>query len=95
MGSPIPKAMLAKLIEAGAVRRLQLSYVGEGWVITAQTQAGEEVLRQSIGSGPRIFKTLDGAVAVVTDLGARFVDVDLGPRPPVRRNALRQAAMKV
>lgn len=91
MGAPIPKAMMQKLVEAGAVRRVQLSYVGTGWVITATTQAGEEVLRQSEGSGARVFKTVPGALAVVSDLGIRFLDIDLGAQPPQRRSAAQRS----
>jgi hypothetical protein len=95
MSAPIPKKMLEKLIEAGAVRRVQLRYVVDGWLITATTQAGEEILKQSDADGPRVFKTLNGAVAMLSDLGVRFIDMDLGPQPPARKNAAQKSLLGV
>lgn len=77
------------LIDTGAVRRVLMKETTGGFLVIFDTSAHDFTLQETKGAkGPRIFRTLGGAVSVLKALNVRYVEMDLGNPSPKQRNLL-------
>ena len=79
----VTREVLLSLIQAQAVRRIMVERQADCWIINVALPGGDKVLQSSRDTGARLFRTLNGAIGTLDDLGVRWAEIDLGSRRPV------------
>ena len=87
---PVMPRTFRELVAAGAVQNVHIESVDRGWVAHFQAGIHERVLGHERSKGPRYFKTLDGAAAVLQEWGIERWEANTHGWLPKTKQALEK-----